>query len=215
VSGPSRTIRLLVADDHPMFRASLVRAVAHQPDIAVVAEAGDGRAALEAIRAARPDIALLDLRMPELDGAAVLQAVTRDELPTKVMLLSGALDDAAVYTALERGAAAILPKTLEAQAVVDAIRAVARGDTVLAPELQAALASAIRARAVGDRAALTAREREILALMADGLSGPEIARRLHVSPSTVKSHSERLYEKLGVSERAAAVAEGMRRGELE
>lgn len=194
---------------------SLVRALKHHPQIEVVAELANGREALEAIRAEHPDIALLDLRMPELDGAGVLNAVTRDGLPTRVVLLSGALEDEQAYRALEGGAAAILSKSAEAPDVVDALLAVSRGEKVVAPELQAAVVSQIRMRASADRPMLTPREQEILVLMSRGLSGPEIARQIFISPSTVKSHTEKLYDKLGVSDRAAAVATAMRMGLLE
>jgi len=211
----SERITVVVADDHPLFRSSVVRALAHHDRLSVVAEAADGHAALEEIRRHTPDVAIVDMLMPDLDGAAVLNAIARDELPTRVVLLSGALDEVAVYRAVEQGAAAILTKTVDAEAVVDAILAVARGETVLAPELQALLARQIRIRARDERPVLSPREREILDRMAQGLSGPMIARDLHLSPSTVKSHTERLYEKLGVADRGAAVAIGIRQGLIE
>jgi two-component system, NarL family, nitrate/nitrite response regulator NarL len=208
-------IRVAVADDHPMFRASLVRALQHHARIEVVAEAADGRAALEAIRTANPDIAVLDLKMPGLDGNLVLNAISREKLPTKVILLSGLLEDDQVYAAVEKGAAAVLSKSAEATEVVDALLAVSRGEVVMAPELYGAVANQIRMRARDDRAVLTDREQEILKLMSQGMSGPQIAREIFLSPSTVKSHTEKLYGKLGVSDRAAAVAVAMRQGLLE
>jgi two-component system nitrate/nitrite response regulator NarL len=208
-------VRIVIADDHPLYRASVVRAISHHPSIEVVAEAADGRTALEEIRRLEPEVALVDMHMPVLDGAAVINAVARDNLPTRVMLLSGMLSDQQIYEALEQGAAAILTKTVEAPEVLDAVQAVARGEVVLAPELQAVVASQIRVRAREQRPLLTQREQEILACMAQGMPGPEIARKLSVSPSTVKSHTEKLYEKLGVTDRGAAVAEGMRQGLIE
>jgi two-component system, NarL family, nitrate/nitrite response regulator NarL len=208
-------IRIVIADDHPLYRASVVRAIAHHPRIEVVAQTNDGRSALDEIRRLEPEVAILDMFMPALDGAAVLNAVTRDDLPTRVILLSGALDDTTVYGALERGAAAVMTKTAEADEIVDTILAVARGDVVLAPELQSIVARQIQMRAKEDRPILTPREREILDRMAQGMSGPQIAGDLHLSPSTVKSHTERLYEKLGVADRGAAVAVGMRQGLIE
>jgi two-component system nitrate/nitrite response regulator NarL len=211
----SGRITVVVADDHPLYRASVVRALAHHDRLHVVAEASGGHAALEEIRRRMPDVAVLDMYMPDLDGSAVLNALARDELPTKVVLLSGALDDVAVYHALEQGAAAVMTKTVEAEAVVDAILAVARGETVLAPDLQALVARQIRLRARDDRPLLSPREREILDRMAQGMSGPDIARDLHLRPSTIKSHTEKLYEKLGVADRGAAVAVGIRQGLIE
>jgi two-component system nitrate/nitrite response regulator NarL len=208
-------VRIVIADDHPLYRASVVRAISHHPSIEVVAEASDGRTALDEIRRLEPEVALVDMNMPVLDGAAVINAVARDNLPTRVMLLSGMLSDQQIYEALEQGAAAILTKAVEAPDVLDAVQAVARGEVVLAPELQAVVASQIRVRAREQRPLLTQREQEILACMAQGMPGPEIARKLNVSPSTVKSHTEKLYEKLSVTDRGAAVAEGMRQGLIE
>jgi two-component system nitrate/nitrite response regulator NarL len=214
---PERAARItvLIADDHPLYRASVVRALAHHDRLEVVAEVANGNDALEEIRRQSPDVAVIDMYMPDLDGAAVLNAVARDQLPTRIVLLSGALDDASVYHAIERGAAAIMTKTVEAEAVVDTILAVSRGETVLSPELQSHLARQIQLRARDERPVLSPREHEILDRMARGMSGPEIARNLHLSPSTVKSHTEKLYEKLGVADRGAAVAVGIRQGLIE
>jgi two-component system nitrate/nitrite response regulator NarL len=153
--------------------------------------------------------------MPELDGIAVVQAVTRDELPTRVVFLSAYVDSAVAYRALAEGAAGFLSNETSAQAVCDAIVAAARGETVLSPEVQSGIAREIRTRTPPRGLTLTARENEVLVLIADGMSAPAIGRRLHLSPATVKGHLHSLYEKLGVSERAAAVAEAMRRGLLE
>ena len=212
---PRERVRVLVADDHPLFREAVVRAVRERPDFELVAEAADGRAALDALRELRPDVALLDVKMPELTGLQVLNAVQRDELPTRVVLLSAFLDGAMAFEAVAGGAAAFLSKDADRRRITDTVAAVSRGETVLGPEIQAGLAQEIRLRGSKDRPALSAREREILGHIAEGRSAPEIARLLFLSPATVKSHLGALYEKLGVSDRAAAVAEAMRRGLLE
>src|ERR687885_540020 len=124
-------VRVVIADDHPLYRASVVRAISHHPNLEIVAEVSDGRSALEEIRRTQPEVALVDMHMPDLDGAAVINAVARDELPTKVMLLSGMLTDEQIYEALEQGAAAILTKTIDAPQVLDAVVAVARGENVM------------------------------------------------------------------------------------
>ena len=204
-----------MADDHPLVREGLVRAVGDQPALEVVGSAGNGREALDGIRRIRPDVALIDVKMPELNGIAVVRAVCRDELPTRVLFLSAYVDSAVAYRALAEGAAGFLSKEASAQTVCDAIVAAHRGETVLSPEVQGGIADEIRLRSAPERASLTAREREVLALIADGLSAPDIGKRLHLSPATVKGHLHSLYEKLGVAERAAAVAEAMRRGLLE
>jgi two-component system, NarL family, nitrate/nitrite response regulator NarL len=164
----------------------------------------------------RPDVAVVDAGLPGLDGIGVVSAAVSDDLPTRVLLLSECGDSALVYRALAEGAAGILPADSPAKAVCDAVLAVARGETVLTPEAQSGIAHEIRTR-TPPRGLLTlsVRENEVLALIADGLSAPDIGRRLHLSPATVKGHLSSLYEKLGVKERAAAVAEAMRRGLLE
>jgi two-component system nitrate/nitrite response regulator NarL len=192
-----------------------VRAVGDQPALEVVGSAGNGREALDGIRELRPDVALLDVKMPQLDGIGVVRAVTREELPTRVVFLSAYVDSAVAYRALAAGAAGFLSKESPSQAVCDAIVAASRGETVMSPEVQSGIAEEIRLRAAPERLSLSARENEVLVLIADGLSAPDIGKRLHLSPATVKGHLKSLYEKLGVSERAAAVAEAMRRGLLE
>ncbi|MDO8184152.1 response regulator transcription factor [Conexibacter sp. JD483] len=208
-------VRVLVADDHPLFREAIVRTIRERPEFELVGEAADGRAALEAIRELRPDVAVIDVKMPELDGLQVVAAVRRDELPTRVLLLSAFLDSSIVFQAVGAGAAAYLSKEADRGQIGDAIAAVARGETVLSPEAQAGIAAEVRSRQVEDRPLLTPREREVLGHVAAGRGAPEIARLIHLSPATVKGHLQSLYEKLGVSDRAAAVAEAMRRGLLE
>jgi two-component system, NarL family, nitrate/nitrite response regulator NarL len=212
---PSR-VSVLVADDHPLFREGIERAVKERPELELVGAAADGRGALEQIRDVVPAVAVLDLRLPELDGFQILNAVTRDAIPTRVLFLSASGDPEVVYQAVQSGAAGYFRKETDRDAILDAISAVARGGTVVDPGLQAGVYEQIRMRGTGnERPILTAREREVLTLMAEGLSGPQIAERLIVAIPTVKTHQARLYEKLGVSERAAAVAEAMRRGLLE
>ncbi len=208
-------VRILVADDHPLFREAVVRAVKERPEFELVGEAVDGRAALDAIRELRPDVAVLDVKMPELDGLRVLNAVKRDGLVTRVVLLSAYLDGATAFEAVANGAAAFLSKDADRREILDTVARVSRGETVLGPEIQAGLAEEIRLRGAKDRPGLSPRELEILKHIAEGRSAPEIGRLIHLSPSTVKSHLGSLYEKLGVSDRAAAVAEAMRRGLLE
>jgi two-component system, NarL family, nitrate/nitrite response regulator NarL len=206
---------VVIADDHPLYRQAVIDAVRARPDLELVAEAADGRAVLDQIRRSEPEVALLDIRMPRLDGLDVLNAVVRDGLGTRVIFLTAHVDSASAYEAVGAGAAGYLAKEASAATICDAISAVARGETVLAPEVQAGIAREIRARRGEERPVLTGREREILGLTADGYSAPEIADQLTLSPATVRTHLQHLYDKLGVSDRAAAVAEAMRRGLLE
>jgi two-component system nitrate/nitrite response regulator NarL len=210
--GRVERIAVLIADDHPLFRDGLARALAAAPEIRVVAAVEDGRAAVAAIVASSPDVALVDLRLPGLDGIAVARAVTRDELPTRVLILSAYDDESLVYGALEAGAAGYLTKDAPRDEVIGAIRRVAAGETVLGPALAAGVAHAIRSRGPDRGPQLTPREREILTLLVAGRSAPQIAAELVVGVTTVKTHLHHLYDKLGVNGAAAAVAEALRRG---
>jgi two-component system nitrate/nitrite response regulator NarL len=213
--GKKPKVRVVVADDHPLYREGVVRALTASGQVDVVAEAEGGREALTEIQTQAPDVALLDYRLPDLDGVAVAHAVTRDHLPTRVLLLSAFTDSGLVYKALQAGASGYLPKEAKREQIVDAVLACARGETVVPPQLTAGLVSEIRMRTVDDAPVLTEREREILRLIAAGKSLPEIARELYLGVTTVKTHVSHLYEKLGVSDRAAAVAEAMRRKLIE
>jgi two-component system nitrate/nitrite response regulator NarL len=208
-------ITVYVADDHPIYREGLAGAVRRRPDLELVGEGADGRTALEEISALVPEVAVLDLNMPELSGFEVLNAIQRDGIATNVVVLSAAGDSEAVFRAVAEGAVAYVPKEADRERVCDVIAAAARGEVILSPEIQAELASEIRNRGREQRTPLTPREREVLILTADGLSAPEIGFQLHVSAATVKTHMQSAYEKLGVSDRAAAVAAAMRQGILE
>ena len=207
-------IRVLVADDHPLYREAVVRAVRARPEFELIGQAADGRAALGAIRDSAPDIAVLDVEMPSLGGVDVVRAVNRDALGTRVVLLSAHLESDTVYAAVAEGVRAYLSKAWPAERICDALIAVARGEVILPEEIQAGLAAAIRSNA-GPKVHLTPREHDVLVGLAGGKSAPAIAAELHVSTATVKTHLKTLYEKLGVSDRAAAVAESMRRGLIE
>lgn len=204
-------VTVVVGDDHPMYREGVVRAMKESGRIQVVAEVGDGRAALAAIREHSPAVALLDYRMPELDGLEVVHAVARDKLSTYVLLLSATQDPATVYEALAAGAAGYLTKESDRDEIVAAVVSCAGGAGYVPTQIASGLALEVRQRARGDATLLSPREGEIIKLIADGLSVPDIAVRLHLAPTTVRTHVQRLYEKLGVSDRAAAVAEAMRR----
>jgi two-component system nitrate/nitrite response regulator NarL len=183
--------------------------------VEVVGEADDGASALTLIKTHVPDVALLDYQMPGMDGAQVAAAVCRDELPTRVLLLSAHDESPIVYQALQQGAAGFLPKESTRTEIVKAVLDCAKGRDVVSPALVAGLAGEIRRRAEPSGPVLSAREREVLSRIARGQSIPAIAADLYVAPSTVKTHVQRLYEKLGVSDRAAAVAEAMRQRLLE
>lgn len=214
-AGSNNRITVYLADDHPIYRAGLVEAVKNRPDLELVGEATDGRTALAEIRELAPAVAVIDLAMPELSGFEVLNAIQRDKLGTQVVVLSASTESENVFKAVAEGAVAYVPKEADREEVCDAIAAASRGSVVLSPEVQAGLASEIRLRGKEERTPLTPRESDVLTLTAEGLSAPEIGFKLHISAATVKTHMQSVYEKLGVSDRAAAVAEGMRQGLLE
>ena len=208
-------MRVLIAEEHPLYREGVVRAIKQRPELELVAEAVDGGQALGLIKELLPDVAVLDVKLPELDGLQVANAVTRDGLGTRVLMLSAFLDRQVVFQAVAAGAAGYLSKDADRLEITDAIVAVHRGDTVLASEVQAGVAAEVRSRWRPDVPSLSERERQVLEMIAEGMSAPEIGRRLYLSTATVKSHLQSLYEKLSVSDRAAAVAVAMRRGLLE
>jgi two-component system nitrate/nitrite response regulator NarL len=209
------TVRVVVIDDHPFFRDGVTRGLQNSGQIRVVGEAGDGREGLEVIARERPDVALVDYQMPDMDGLAVVHAVIRDGLPTRVLLLSAITDSAVVFRAVQEGAAGYLSKDARRPEIVDAVLRVAKGHTVLPPGLADGLADQIRLHAQSDVPVLSEREQQVLAAFARGLSIPQTAAELFIGVSTIKTYTQRLYEKLGVSDRAAAVAEAMRRGLLD
>lgn len=207
------SVRVVVADDHPVFLDGLARIVSRAAELTLVATARDGRVALDQIRAERPDVALIDLELPDVDGFRVIETVRREALPTRVLVISASVDSAKVYRAMEAGAAGYVPKVAGDAAIRDAIVGVARGETQLVGELLDGLATEIRLRR--DHApgpSLTPRELDVLRLAADGHPNAEIARQLLVSTATVKSHLQNVFEKLEAPDRAAAVARAIRRG---
>ncbi len=212
---PSDRIRVVIADDHPLYRTGLVDTVKRRPELELVGQADDGSAALEEIRTLTPDVCVLDVKMPGLSGVEVLKALEREGLDTRVVFVSAYYDSDVVYGALGSGACGYLSKDSTGEEICDALVAASRGATTLGTDVQAAVAQEIRRRSGDQERLLTPREDEILRLTADGMSAPDIARKLHLGATTVKTHLQRVYEKLGVSDRAAAVAEAMRRGILD
>lgn len=208
-------VTVVVVDDHPFFRDGVSRGLTQSGRVRVVGEAGDGATGLDVIRREQPDVAVVDYQMPGMTGVDVAHAVARDGLATKVLLLSAVTDGPIVFRALEEGASGYLSKDADRDDIVGAVTRVAKGETVVPPQLAAGLAGEIRMRSRSDAPVLSERERQVLNGFARGLSIPQLAAELFIGASTVKTHTQRLYEKLGVSDRAAAVAEAMRRGLLE
>jgi two-component system nitrate/nitrite response regulator NarL len=201
-------IDVVVCDAHPLFLDGLVRVIRQDRDLRLVAETGDGLGALEAIRAHRPQVALVTEELGELTPTRLLGALRRDGLPTRVVLFH-ADPRAVAWAALGSGAAGVLSRRVSGDAVRAAIRDVARGGAVLCPEAQAALAAEIRVRRPDDGPVLSPRELEVLKLIAQGMSAPAIAARLQVATTTVRTHAQRLREKLDARDRAQLVHHAM------
>ncbi|WP_163506597.1 response regulator [Fodinicola acaciae] len=204
------TIRVVIADDHPIVRAGLRDIVHAEDDIDVVAECADGQQAVQTARESRPDVVLMDLRMPRMDGVAATGQITAQRL-SRVLILTTYTGDRDVVAAIEAGATGYLVKDAPPNELIDAVRAVARGETVLAQPAAAMLVNKIRTTTF---TALSARETEILRHVAAGMSNPAIARHLHIGEATVKTHLLRTFEKLGVNDRTAAVIAAIRHGIL-
>lgn len=204
-------IRVLVVDDHPVVRGGLVAMLDGQPDIEVVGTAEDGVVALAAAADAAPDVVLMDLRMPRMDGVTATARITAQHPHVRVLILTTYDTDVDIVRAVEAGASGYLLKDAPLPTLLDAIRAAVRGETVLAPPVAAKLMSRLRAPAVEP---LTPRETEVLAAVAQGLTNAEIGRSLFIGEATVKTHLLRIFGKLGVADRTRAVTVAMARGFL-
>ena len=204
--------RVLVADDHPVYLDGLAAAIERAADLKLVATCGNGSEALQRIRADAADVAVLDLRMPGLPVPAILEEIAAAGVPCRVLILSVHLEGDEIHECVSLGAAGYIAKDADRAEICEAIRSIASGRTVLSREVMASMASELQQRHTGAHGLLTPRESEILVMLAEGSSAPDIAARLQLSTATVKTHLHNLYVKLDVSDRAAAVGEGMRRG---
>ncbi|ONI79267.1 DNA-binding response regulator [Actinosynnema sp. ALI-1.44] len=206
------TLRVLLADDHAMLRSGMRAIFETQPDLECVAEVADGRAAVAEVTRLRPDVAVLDIRMPKLDGLGATEAILGDRANrTKVILLTTYDSDEYVYRALNAGASGFLLKSLPPEELISAIRVAARGDALIDPSVTQRLIARFAVSiappvAPPELSQLTAREREVLQLVAAAYSNAEIAAQLHVGDETVKTHVSRVLSKLGLRDRVHAVA---------
>jgi two-component system, NarL family, nitrate/nitrite response regulator NarL len=208
--------RALIVDDHPLFLEGISMLVERIDGIELAGRCDSGEAAVDLLMAEAPDVVVMDFQLGDITGLDVLTEITARGLKVRALFVSGRLEDDDAYRLVEAGALGIIEKDSTFDQIADAISRVARGETVLSPRVQAAVMAGVRERR--DRAPvvrLSDRELEILNGLARGLSAPAIGRELSLSAATIKSYLQRLYDKLGVSDRAAAVAEGMRRGLVE
>ena len=210
-----RIVRVIAIDPYPLYCDGVARVVRQDPAMQLVAEADEAERAIAAVLELKPDVVVLDPTTPRLDLRRLLALIARHGLGTRVIVFAEQERAGDAYGALALGAAGCLSKRASKEQLADAIHRVMLGETVIAPELQGDLAADIRIREAEERPPLSPRELQVLELAADGLTMPEMGSRLDVSTATVKTHMLHMYEKLGVSERAAAVAQAMRRGILE
>lgn len=201
-----RRARVLVVDDHALLRTGVANIVSHEQDLEVVAEASDGQEAVEAFERYRPDVTLMDLRMPVMEGVEAIRRIRAIDPQARVVVLTTYDADEDIARALEAGAKAYILKDIAASELVSCVRQVLAGRTYLAPAAAAKLAERVT------QVQLTPRELSVLRLMADGLSNKEIGVELSISERTVKTHLAHLFEKLGVTSRTEAVRVATRRG---
>jgi len=209
VSG-STGIRVVVADDHEIVRVGYAGLLATQPDFTVVGTARDGAEAVRVCREQGPDVVLMDVRMPVMDGIQATARLHKDPDAPRVLVLTTFDLDEHVYDALAAGASGFLLKDVTAERLFEAVRVVAAGEALLAPAITRRLIAEFarirpKAPTQGTLAALTPRETDVLRLLAEGLSNPELAARLHVGEETVKTHVSRILSKLGLRDRTQAV----------
>jgi DNA-binding NarL/FixJ family response regulator len=205
----TKTVRLLICDDHPVVRSGLRGMLDSQPDLEVVAEAADGDEAIELARRHYPDVVLMDLRMPKVDGVTATEQIRAENPTAKVLILTTYETDADIVRAVAVGALGFLLKDTPEESIFSAIRDVARGTSPLSPSIAARLVERMR----GDNDnILSPRELEILQLVAQGANNKGIANKLWISEATVKSHLNRVFDKLGAVDRTSAVTAALKRG---
>ncbi|MGW2653972.1 response regulator [Streptomyces sp. NPDC001478] len=210
-AGPPPPLRIVLADDHTVMRSGLVALLSSEPTVEIVGEAGDGAEAVRLVERLRPDVILLDLRMPVLDGVGATERIVAGDAPTRVLILTTYDTDADIERGVEAGATGYLLKDATREQLVEAIHTASRGETVLAPRVAQRLVARMRRPAP---VTLTAREAEVLRAVADGLSNGDIGRRLFIGEATVKTHLLRIFAKLDVSDRTRAVVVALEAGLL-
>jgi two-component system response regulator NreC len=213
------TITVVLADDHTVVRAGLKAVLGAAKDIHVIGEVGNGRDAVAMVQRMKPDVLVMDLSMEPTDGAEATKQLTAAETSTRILILTMHSPDEALIPLLEAGASGFLQKSAADRELVDAVRAVAHGDTYIQPSAAGVLAGGIRKRAEhsGDRSKfekLTDRERDVLRFVASGYTAPEIGEKLFISPKTVDTYKQRISEKLGLSHRSEYVQFALKLGLL-
>lgn len=208
------SIRILVADDHPIVRSGIVALLADAADITVVGEAADGDQAVTMALSLLPDLVLMDLRMPTMDGDRATAQILASESGIRIIVLTTYESDESILRAIEAGASGYLLKAAPQEEILAGIRSVARGEVALSPAIATLLVRRVKTPAAATTVSLSVRETQVLALVAAGQSNPSIARELFVSEATVKTHLLHAFSKLGVNDRTRAVTLAMELGLL-
>jgi DNA-binding NarL/FixJ family response regulator len=208
-------IRVLLADDHVVLREATAELIDHQPDMRVVGQAGTGEETVDLAREHHPDVVVMDIAMPRMDGLMATQRILAENPATRVLVLTAHEDREHVIALLEAGATGYLPKTVGLNELLDAIRATSRGESVLPPSVASVVVHHLAERPAGvPEDALTPREMEVLRLLSEGLSNQQIAYDLDLSVRTVEAHLTHIYAKLGAGSRTEAVLLALRKGLL-
>jgi DNA-binding NarL/FixJ family response regulator len=207
-------IRVLLAEDHAVVREATAEVVDHQPDMRVVGQAGTGQEAAALARQLRPDVIVMDIAMPRLNGLEATRQIAAECPSSRVLVLTAREDERSIIQLLQAGAVGYLPKTVGLDALLEAIRAVARGESVLPPEVASVVVRHLAGEDLSDLPAcpLTERELEVVGLAAQGLTNYDIAQKLYISVRTVEAHLSHVYTKLGVGSRTEAVVYAIGRG---
>lgn len=204
------TIRVVLADDHVILRQGLRALLEDEPDIEVVGEADDGREAIDVVRQTSPDVVLIDLVMPEMDGIAATQVIHQERPLTRVLILSSIEDESAVLAAVRAGARGFVRKNAHIDDIARSIRAAARGEVQLSPADAKLLVREVQEPTQPEH--LTGRELQVLQMVTDGLANKEIAWKLRISEKTVKAHVSTILDKFGLQSRTQAAMHGLRLG---
>jgi len=212
-------ISIVLADDHAVVRAGLKAVLSTAKDMRVIGEVSNGIEAIAAVERLKPDVLVMDLSMPQMDGVEATKQLIDAKVSTRILILTMHSPDEALLPLIERGVAGFLQKTAADRELVDAVRAVANGDTYLQPSAARVVASSLRKRAehTGERSQferLTPREQDVLTFIAKGYSAPEIGTRLAISPKTVETYKQRIHEKIGLTHRPEYVQYALKLGLL-
>jgi NarL family two-component system response regulator LiaR len=206
-------IRVLIADDHTVLREATAELIDNQPDMKVVGQASDGESTIDLVKRLRPDVVVIDIAMPRMDGLEATIQILHAYPQTRIMVLSAHQDAEHIIPILEAGAISYLPKTVSLNEMLDSIRATYRNESILPPPIASVVTRRLSGKLdLGDKSALSSRELEVLSLVAKGDTNRQIASRLSVSTRTIEAHLTHIFDKLGVNSRTEAAIMAQRRG---